>query len=335
MMSGIEQGSAVLAGGAERPGTRLARRGRRFGDGLFGALLAAAAALIVAVLLGSALAVLAGGLPAFARFGFGFLTSLEWDPVRQVFGAATALWGTLVSALIAMITAIPVSLGIAVFLAEVAPRWLRPPLGIAIELLAGIPSIIYGMWGLFVFAPFLADHVEPALIATLGNVPLIGALFQGAPLGIGLLTAGLILGIMVVPFIASVARDAMALTPAALREAAFGLGATRFEVIAEVVIPYARQAIWGAVFLGLGRALGETMAVTFVLGNAHDFSLSLLMPATSISASIANEFTEADSDLYRSALMALGFLLFLITFAVLVLARWMIGRLERRSGAAR
>lgn len=331
----MEQGGAMIAAETARAERRSARPRRPLGDRLFSTLLAAAAALIVLVLLGAALAVGAGGLPAFRRFGLGFLASSAWDPVHGDFGALSALWGTVVSALIAMLIAVPVSLGIAVFLAEVAPRWLRPPLGIAIEILAGIPSIIYGMWGLFIFAPFLADHVEPALIAAFGTLPGLAPLFQGAPLGIGLLPAGLILSIMVVPFIASVARDAMALTPPALREAAFGLGATRFEVIAKVILPYARQAIWGAVLLGLGRALGETMAVTFVLGNAHDFSFSLLMPATSISASIANEFTEADSDLYRSALMALGFLLFLLTFAVLVAARLMIGHLEERRGAGR
>jgi phosphate transport system permease protein len=306
-----------------------------FGDRLFRALLIGAALSVLALLGGAAIAIFWGGLPAFRHFGLGFFTRLAWDPVRQDFGALVPIYGTLVTAAIAMITAVPVSFGIALFLTEVAPHWLRAPIGAAIELLAGIPSIIYGMWGLFVFAPFMADHVEPGLTALLGPLPLLGVLFDGPPLGIGMLTAGLILGIMVVPFISAVMRDVFRLVPQALRESALGLGATRWELVWRVVLPYTRSAVLGGVFLGLGRALGETMAVTFVLGNAHDFNLSLFMPSTSIAAAIANEFTEADSDLYRASLVALGFVLFVITFIVLALGKLMLARLAQSEGSRR
>ena len=246
----------------------------------------------------AALSMLYGGIPAFGRFGLAFLYSSEWDPVRQDFGALVPIYGTLVTSALAMLLAVPVSFGIAVFLTEVSPRWMRGPVASAIELLAGIPSIIYGMWGLFVFVPFMSDHVEPWLIDNLGPLPIIGALFDGPPLGIGMLTAGIILAVMVIPFISSVMRDVFSLVPPPLREAAFGLGATRWEVVRGVVVPYTRTAVVGGIFLGLGRALGETMAVTFVLGNAHQLSASLLEPGNSIAAAIANEFTEADSDIY-------------------------------------
>lgn len=271
-----------------------------------------------------------GGLPAFRAFGVHFLYGTEWDPVTKQFSAGVAIYGTLVSSLIAMIIAIPASLGIAIFLTEVAPGWMRPPFSAAIELLAGIPSIIYGMWGLFVFVPVMSNYVEPWLNDTIGPIPGIGALFSGPPLGIGMLTAGIILGIMVIPFISSVMRDVFLLVPAQLREAAFGMGATRWEVVRKVVLPYTRTAVTGGIFLGLGRALGETMAVTFVLGNAHELNLSLLMPGNSISAAIANEFTEADSPIYISSLIALGFLLFVITFVVLSAAKLMLLRTEQR-----
>jgi phosphate transport system permease protein len=321
--------SAMVMARAETP----ARRMRPAGDRLFRFLLAGAAMMVLALLGGAALAIFWGALPAFRHFGPAFLIGSTWDPVRQEFGALVPIYGTLVTSAIAMATAVPISFGIALFLTEVAPAWLRGPIGAAIELLAGIPSIIYGMWGLFVFAPFMADHVEPALTALLGPLPVLGVLFDGPPLGIGMLTAGLILGIMVVPFISSVMRDVFLLVPLALREAAVGLGATRWELVWRVVLPHTRSAVMGGVFLGLGRALGETMAVTFVLGNAHDFNLSLLMPSTSIAAAIANEFTEADSDLYRSSLIALGFLLFVITFVVLALAKGLLARLS--AGEAR
>ncbi len=310
------------------------RSSGRLGDGLFRAA-ALGCAMLVLVLLGLvALSMLWGGLPAFRAFGLPFLYGTRWDPVAKVFTAGVAIYGTLVTSALAMLLAIPVSFGIAVFLTEVAPAWMRSPVATAIELLAGVPSIIYGMWGLFVFAPFMSDYIEPWLNDTLGTVPGIGALFQGPPLGIGMLTAGIILGIMVIPFISAVMRDVFSLVPPQLREAAFGLGATRWEVVRGVVLPYTRSAVVGGIFLGLGRALGETMAVTFVLGNTHDLSISLLMPGNSISAAIANEFTEADSDIYRSALIALGFLLFVVTFIVLAVAKIMLLRIARRDAAA-
>jgi phosphate transport system permease protein len=293
------------------------------------------AALLVLALLGLvALSMLWGGLPAFRRFGIPFLYGTDWDPVSKVFTAGVAIYGTLVTSALAMVIAVPVSFGIAVFLTEVAPVWMRGPVATAIELLAGVPSIIYGMWGLFIFAPMMAAYVEPWMNATLGALPGVGVLFQGPPLGIGMLTAGIILGVMVIPFISAVMRDVFSLVPPPLREAAFGLGATRWEVVRGVVLPYTRSAVVGGIFLGLGRALGETMAVTFVLGNTHDLSVSLLMPGNSISATIANEFTEADSDIYRSALIALGFLLFVVTFIVLAAAKIMLLRIARRDARA-
>ena len=272
-------------------------------------------------------------MPAFARFGFGFLYRSEWNPVQQDFGALVPIYGTLMTSVLAMLLAVPVSFGIALFLTEVSPRWMRGPIASAIELLAGIPSIIYGMWGLFVFVPFMSDHIEPWLIANLGPLPIIGLLFDGPPLGIGMLTAGIILAVMVIPFISSIMRDVFSLVPPPLREAAFGLGATRWEVVWGVVVPYTRTAVVGGIFLGLGRALGETMAVTFVLGNAHRLSTSLLEPGNSIAAAIANEFTEADSDIYLSSLIALGFVLFVVTFIVLAAAKLMLMRLSRKEGA--
>ena len=252
--------------------------------------------------------------------------------MRQDFGAAVPIYGTIVTSAIAMLIAVPISFGIAVFLNEVCPTVLRAPIASAIELLAGIPSIIYGMWGLFVFVPFMSDHVEPWLADNLGPLPAIGFLFDGPPLGIGMLTAGIILAVMVIPFISSVMRDVFGLVPTQLREAAFGLGATRWEVVRGVVLPYTRTAVVGGIFLGLGRALGETMAVTFVLGNAHQLSASLLEPGNSIAAAIANEFTEADSKIYLSSLIALGFVLFVVTFIVLAAAKIMLLRLSRREG---
>jgi phosphate transport system permease protein len=312
---------------------RASRARRHLGDRLFKLLAAAAAGFVLLSLSAAALSMLYGGLPAFRKFGVGFLFSSAWDPVKQDFGAFVPIYGTLVSSLLAMLIAIPVSFGIAVFLTEVAPGWLRVPVASAIELLAGIPSIIYGMWGLFIFAPIMGDVVEPWLNDVIGPIPLLGALFTGPPLGIGMLTAGIILGVMVIPFISSVMRDVFSLVPGSLREAAFALGATRWEVVWGVVLPYTRSAVVGGIFLGLGRALGETMAVTFVLGNAHEFATSLLEPGNSIAAVIANEFTEADSPIYVSSLIALGFVLFVVTFIVLALAKLMLLRLARQEGA--
>lgn len=311
-------------------------RRRERADGLadrgFGWLVGAAAVLVLLVLGAAALSMLWGGREAFSTFGFGFFWSREWDPVGQQFGALVPIYGTLVTAIIAMLIAVPVSFGIAMFLTEVAPKWMRGTVGTAIELLAAIPSIIYGMWGLFVLVPVLARHVYPWVDAHLGGLPLVGALFSGPPLGLGMFTAGLVLAVMVVPFVASVMREVFLTVPVRLKESAYALGSTRWEVVRDVVLPYTRSAVIGGIFLGLGRALGETMAVTFVLGNAHELTASLLMPGNSIAATIANEFTEADSAMYRSSLIALGFVLFLVTFVVLAAARLMLRRLARREG---
>ena len=296
-------------------------------------MLAGAGLFVLLALGGAALSMLWGGREAFATFGLDFITSSNWDAIGQQFGAWVPIYGTLVTAAIAMIIAIPVSFGIALFLTEVAPTWMRTPVGTAIELLAGIPSIIYGMWGLFVFVPMLAEHVYPWVDANLGQWPIVGSLFAGPPLGIGTLTAGLVLAIMVVPFISSVMRDVFLTVPTRLKESAYALGSTRWEVVWDVVLPYTRSAVIGGIFLGLGRALGETMAVTFVLGNAHELSASLLMPGNSIAATIANEFAEADTDLYRSSLIALGFLLFVVTFIVLAVAKLMLRQLAKREGS--
>ena len=301
-------------------------------DGIFRWLVAGAATLVLVVLGAAAAAMLWGGRLTFETFGWKFLFSSEWDAVNRQFGAVVPIYGTLVSSLIAMIIAVPVSFGVAIFLTEVAPSWLRTPIAAAVELLAGIPSIIYGMWGLFMFVPFMAAHVLPWVNQNLGGVPGIGPLFQGPPLGIGMLTAGIVLGIMVIPFISSVMRDVFRAVPASLKESAYALGSTSWEVVWNVVLPYTRSAVVGGIFLGLGRALGETMAVTFVLGNSHQLTASLLMPGNSIAATIANEFTEADSDIYLSSLIALGFLLFIVTFVVLAIARVMLHKLARKEG---
>jgi phosphate transport system permease protein len=291
------------------------------------------AALLVLVLLASiAGSTLWGGALAFKTFGFEFLTSTEWDVVNGKFGALVPIYGTLVTSFLALLIAVPVSFGIAIFLTEVAPPWLRMPIASAVELLAGIPSIIYGMWGLFVFGPFMAENMAPWINDNLGALPLIGPIFQGPPLGIGMLTAGIVLAIMITPFITSVMQEVFRSVPVALKESAYALGGTTWEVVWDIVLPYTRSAVVGGIFLGLGRALGETMAVTFVLGNAHQFSASLMMPSSSIASVIANEFSEAYTDLHRSALIALGFLLFVVTFIVLALARLMLSRLSRKEG---
>jgi phosphate transport system permease protein len=304
----------------------------RLGDAAFRHTTRAAAFGVLVLLSAVIISLIRGSLPALKTFGFGFLISERWNPVTDNFGALPAIYGTVVTSFIAMLIAVPVGLMIAFFLTELCPQWLRRPIGIAIELLAGIPSIIYGIWGLFVFAPFLQETLQPFLINTLGNVPGIGALFAGPPYGIGMLTAGLILAIMVLPFVTSITRDVFEAVPGVLKEAAYGLGCTTWEVVRNVVLPYARVGVIGGIMLGLGRALGETMAVTFVIGNAHRISASILAPGTTISATIANEFTEAVGDLYTSALIALGLILFVITFIVLAIARYMLLRIERRIG---
>jgi len=269
---------------------------------------------------------------ALSKFGFSFLFDPEWNPVTQEFGALVPIYGTLVSSAIAMIIGIPVSFGIALFLTELSPTWLKRPLGTAIETLAAIPSIIYGMWGLFVFAPIFAEYVQPALIAALGPLPIIGALFKGPAMGIGMLTAGIILAIMVIPFITAVMRDVFELVPPLLKESAYGLGATTWEVAWTVVLPYTKIGVVGGIMLGLGRALGETMAVTFVIGNAHRLSASLLAPGNSIASSLANEFTEAVGDIHSSALIELGLILFLITTIVLACSKLLLLQLARQEG---
>ncbi len=287
---------------------------------------------VLALLLAIIVSLIIGSLPAIHAFGFGFLSSAEWNPVTDQFGALVPIVGTLATATIALLIAIPVSFGIAIFLTELSPQWLRRPLGIAIELLAGIPSIIYGMWGLFVFAPLFGDYVEPWLNDHLGKMELIGPFFSGPPMGIGVLTAGIILSIMVIPFIAAVMRDVFDVVPSLLKESAYGLGATTWEVMWDVVLPYTKIGVVGGIMLGLGRALGETMAVTFVIGNAHELSQSLLVPGNSIASALANEFTEAVGELYTSSLIELGLILFFITFVVLSLARFLLYKLAQREG---
>jgi phosphate transport system permease protein len=308
-----------------------AARNFRLSDAVFQYLTYAAAIGVLAVLGGTILSLTMGAMPAFRAFGLDFFFTERWNPVTEKFGAAAPIYGTLVTSAIAMAIAVPVGIGIAIFLTELCPPRLRRPVGIAIELLAGIPSIIYGVWGLFMLAPFLQQYVQPAIIATFGSVPGLSSLFAGPPYGIGILTAALILAIMVLPFIAAVTRDVFETVPPMLKEAAYGVGCTRWEVLRRIVIPYTRVGIVGGSMLGLGRALGETMAVTFVIGNAHRISASILAPGTTISATIANEFTEAVGDLYTSSLIALGLILFIITFFVLATARLMLLQLERRS----
>jgi phosphate transport system permease protein len=305
--------------------------GQRRRERLFRGATLGAALLVLLLLGGVTLSLIIGAWPALAHFKLSFLTREIWNPVTDQFGALAPVYGTLVTSFLALLFAIPVSFGIAIFLTELAPAWLKRPVGVAVELLAAVPSIIYGIWGLFVLAPILQRHVQPWLIAVLGPLPVVGKLFQGPPYGIGILTASFVLAIMVIPFIAAVMRDVFETVPDVLKESGYGLGATTWEVIWQVVVPYARTGMIGGVMLGLGRALGETMAVTFVIGNAHRVGASLLAPGTTISASIANEFAEAVGDLYTSSLVALGALLFLITFVVIAAARVMLMRLERRA----
>jgi phosphate transport system permease protein len=305
--------------------------GQRMSERLFHGTTLAAALLVLALLGGVAVSLVHGAWPALSRFKLAFLTHEIWNPVTDEYGALGAVYGTLVTSVIAMLLALPISFGIAVFLTELAPSWLKRPIGVAIELLAAIPSIIYGFWGLFVLAPVLQVHVEPWITSSLGALPGVGFLFTGAPFGIGVLTAGIVLAIMIIPFIAAVMRDVFETVPDVLKESAYGLGATTWEVIWRVVVPYSRTGMVGGTMLGLGRALGETMAVTFVIGNAHQISRSLLDPGTTISAAIANEFTEATTKLYASSLIALGALLFVITFSVIAAARLMLLRLDRRA----
>ncbi|MDP2073734.1 MAG: phosphate ABC transporter permease subunit PstC [Hydrogenophaga sp.] len=287
--------------------------------------------LVLIALVGIIVSLFYNAWPTFSRFGLAFVTTIEWDIVNEEYGAAISIVGTLLSASIAMVIAVPLAFGIAVFLTETCPVWLRRPLGTAIELLAAVPSIIYGMFGLFVFAPIFADYMQVPLQQVLGGLPLVGWLFGGATNGLGIMAAGIILAFMVLPFIAAVMRDVFEITPPILRESAYGLGCTTWEVVGKVVLPYTQKGVVGGIMLGLGRALGETMAVTFVIGNANRMPTSLFSPGTSIASVLANEFGEAEG-LHFNTLFALGFLLFCITFVVLALAKWMIIRAERAKG---
>jgi len=304
----------------------------RWADAAFFNVARAFAAIILIVLVGIVVSLIWSALPSIKAFGFGFLTSSEWNPPAERFGALVPIYGTLATSIIALVIALPISFGIAVFLTELSPLWLRRPLGIAIELLAGIPSIVYGIWGLLVFAPIFGEYVQPFIAKTLGKLPLIGSLFSGPSLGIGILAAGIILAIMIIPFIASVMRDVFELTPAMLKESCYGLGGTTWEVVWKVVLPYTKVGVIGGVMLGLGRALGETMAVTFVIGNASLLSnFSLFMPGNSITSALANEFAEASPGLYTSSLIELGLILFLITFVVLSLSKLLLMSLENKN----
>jgi len=324
------QGGTVQLVDAPSRAKALARL--RISDKVFHFLTRLAAMFVLLLLSGVIIALIIGSIPALQAFGFDFITTQRWNPVTEKFGGLAPIYGTIVTSFIAMLIAVPIGLMIAMFLTELCPPWLRRPIGTAIELLAGIPSIIYGIWGLFVFAPFLQGTLQPFLISVFGNVPVLSAVFEGPPYGIGVLTASLILAIMVLPFITSISRDVFDAVPPVLKEAAYGLGCTTWEVVRNVVLPYTRVGVIGGVMLGLGRALGETMAVTFVIGNAHKISASIIAPGTTISATIANEFTEAVGDLYTSSLIALGLILFGITFIVLACARYMLMRIERRVG---
>ena len=314
-------------------GSPARRRKVPWADRAFSLLTHGAAWLTLAILLGILASLVIGAAPAMREFGLGFLWSTDWDPVQLKFGGLVMIYGTLMSSFIALLIAVPVSFGIAVFLTELAPGWLRRPLGVAIELLAAVPSIVYGMWGLLVFSPILATWVQQPLQAAFGGVPLLSTLFSGPPVGIGLLSAGIILAIMVIPFIASVMRDVFETTPALLKESAYALGATTWEVVSKVVLPFTKTGVVGAVMLGLGRALGETMAVTFVIGNFNQLeSLSLFEAANSITSALANEFAEATEGLHQASLMYLGLVLFLITFIVLSLSKLLLQRLQRNEG---
>jgi phosphate transport system permease protein len=303
-------------------------------DRIFGWLAKGAALLTLALLVAILISLTISAWPAIDRFGLGFLTSTNWDPVKEDFGGLVMIYGTLVTSLIALLIAVPVSFGIAIFLTEMAPAWLKRPLGTAIELLAAVPSIVYGMWGLLVFSPVLSTYVQQPLQAAFGGVPYIGALFAGPPVGIGILSAGIILAIMVIPFIAAVMRDVFEVTPPLLKESAYGLGATTWEVVSKVVLPYTKAGVVGGIMLGLGRAIGETMAVTFVIGNFNQLdSLSIFQAANSITSALANEFAEAGEGLHQGALMYLGLVLFFITFVVLTLSKVLLAQLKKSEGS--
>ncbi len=300
-------------------------------DLLFSFVTAVASLSVIVLVAGIFVILVKESSPAISKFGVpGFIFSTDWNPVEESFGAATAIYGTVVATVIALLIAIPVAIGIAVFVTEIAPDFLKGPIGVAIELLAAIPSIIYGMWGLFTLAPIMANYIEPALQNTLGKVPLLGILFEGTPMGIDILTASVVLSIMIIPFTASISRDAFKLTPPVVKESAYAIGATKWEVVKNVVLPYSKLGVFGGVALSLGRALGETMAVAFVLGNNHQITTSLFDAAATITVTLANEFTEADSDMYLSSLFYLALVLFVLSFIVLAVAKIFLLRAERR-----
>jgi len=309
---------------------------RRLGavaDALFASAAKGAALFTLALLAGILASLVVGAWPAIAKYGVGFLTSNVWDPVAGEFGGLVMIYGTLVTSAIALVIAVPVSFGIALFLTELSPAWLKRPLGTAVELLAAVPSIVYGMWGLLVFGPILAQFVQQPLQALFGDAPVLGALVSGPPVGIGLLSAGILLAIMIIPFIAAVMRDVFEVTPPMLKESAYGLGSTTWEVVSKVVLPYTKTGVVGGIMLGLGRALGETMAVTFVIGNFNQLnSISLFQPANSITSVLANEFAEAASGMHQAALIYLGLVLFFITFVVLALSKLLLARLRQYEG---
>lgn len=303
-------------------------------DKLFGVVAKGAAILTLVMLLGILLSLVVGALPAIQKFGFGFLTSSTWDPVKEDFGGLVMIYGTLATSFIALLIAVPVSFGIALFLTELSPSWLKRPLGTAIELLAAVPSIVYGMWGLLVFGPILATYVQQPLQSLLRDVPFLGGLVSGPPVGIGILSAGIILAIMIIPFIASVMRDVFEVTPPMLKESAYALGSTTWEVMSKVVLPYTKAGVVGGIMLGLGRALGETMAVTFIIGNTNQLnSLSVFEAANSITSALANEFAEAGAGLHQASLFYLGLVLFFITFVVLTLSKLLLTQLKKSEGA--
>lgn len=302
-------------------------------DRIFGWAAKGAALLTLALLIGILLSLIAGAWPAITKYGLGFLTSSVWDPVQDEYGGLVMIYGTLATSIIALVIAVPVSFGIALFLTELSPAWLKRPLGTAIELLAAVPSIVYGMWGLLVFGPILATYVQQPLQRLFDGVPYLGALVSGPPVGIGILSAGIILAIMIIPFIASVMRDVFEVTPPLLKESAYGLGSTTWEVVSKVVLPYTKAGVIGGIMLGLGRALGETMAVTFVIGNMNQLnSLSMFEAANSITSALANEFAEAGAGLHQAALMYLGLVLFFITFVVLALSKLLLARMKKSEG---
>ncbi len=334
----VASASAEMPGHSEKsmsspPPVRSARFGTWI-DTVFAVLARSAAAITLLLLFGILLSLAISAWPAIEKYGLGFLVNSTWDPVTEEYGGLVMIYGTLVSSAIALIIAVPVSFGIALFLTEMSPAWLRRPLGTAIELLAAVPSIVYGMWGLLVFAPILTQYVQTPLQSLLTGVPFLGALVSGPPVGIGLLSAGIILAIMVIPFIASVMRDVFEVTPVLLKESAYALGSTTWEVVSKVVLPYTKAGVVGGIMLGLGRALGETMAVTFVIGNFNQLdSVSLFAAANSITSALANEFAEASAGLHQAALFYLGLILFFITFVVLALSKFMLARMRRSEGA--